>query len=490
MNAHKFKERGSALLYVLSTLTVLLAASAAVIRPVSDQYANTLRTASWQEALLAAESGIDLATLQLRQALIERVNPWPGRDPATGLLATWPSPWVLQADGSYLRTNTYSHGGEGGDVQEIEVRVDAPATLKDPTSGWQYYRVRSRGTISFGGSRRSGGEKRDLQLRKLTLVRDRRTGARVSKPCVTRTVEAIIRPSSAFPVALLSKDTTEITNHNVVVDSYDSTDPTKSTNGQWDIAKRQRRGDVATNGNLVSAGNAQIFGNVSTNGGTVTGIANITGQIRDDYYQDVPSVVSPVTNGATYTPAIARSTSTLLGSTVRGAARYKLSDITLSDNSVLTLKGTGSQINYIDIWVDGDISVTGTAAIELAKNIVVTLHVKGNMNISGNGIVNAPGSVNDAAERPANFMVYGIKPAEGVTPQIKMAGNAQIQSSIYAPDAEVEIVGGGARGSFSGSVVGKTIFMNGVTEVHYDEALAKTGMVMGYRIASWVEDIN
>jgi hypothetical protein len=30
--------------------------------------------------------------------------------------------------------------------------------------------------------------------------------------------------------------------------------------------------------------------------------------------------------------------------------------------------------------------------------------------------------------------------------------------------------------------------MNGVTEVHYDEALARTGKIMGYRIASWMED--
>jgi hypothetical protein len=30
--------------------------------------------------------------------------------------------------------------------------------------------------------------------------------------------------------------------------------------------------------------------------------------------------------------------------------------------------------------------------------------------------------------------------------------------------------------------------MNGVTEVHYDEALAREGLVVGYRIVSWLED--
>jgi hypothetical protein len=42
--------------------------------------------------------------------------------------------------------------------------------------------------------------------------------------------------------------------------------------------------------------------------------------------------------------------------------------------------------------------------------------------------------------------------------------------------------------TFSGSAIGKTIYMNGVTDAHYDEALKQMGMIMGYRIVSWLED--
>src|SRR4051794_16605203 len=70
-------EQGSALMYVLITLTVLLALSAATLRPVSDQYVNTFRTAAWQEALLAAEAGVDVATLQLRDVLQSSDKAWP-----------------------------------------------------------------------------------------------------------------------------------------------------------------------------------------------------------------------------------------------------------------------------------------------------------------------------------------------------------------------------------------------------------------------------
>ena len=51
-------------------------------------------------------------------------------------------------------------------------------------------------------------------------------------------------------------------------------------------AKRQENGDIATDGNLIDAGNAHIYGDVATNSGTVTGAANITGIERTDFYQE------------------------------------------------------------------------------------------------------------------------------------------------------------------------------------------------------------
>jgi hypothetical protein len=485
---------GSALLYVVLTMTVLLAASAAVLRPVSDEYANTFRTASWQEALLAAESGVDLATVQARAALITPDS-------------AWPAPWATVPDTAQIaarsaagkpaldpppvirtRTTSWRHAGEGDALQTVDVQVDTPDGLVDPVSGWQYFRIRSKGTISFGGSRRAGGEKRDLALRKLSLVRDRFTNAPIAQPSVSRTVEIVVRPTSAFPVALLSKLTSTFNNHNVTVDSYDSTDPTKSTNGQWDAAKRQMHGDVATDGILIAAGDAHIYGNVSTNGGTVTGVTNITGEIRSDYYQDIPSVVAPA--WTSYTPAIVRSTTTLVASPVKGVARYKMSDISLSGNNALTLQAASGStaVNYIELWVDGSVSLNGNATILVAKNLVVSIYVAGDTSIGGNGIDNLASTGSNNYERPANMLIYGIQPANGGSQSFKMNGNAAIEASVYAPDADVEIVGGGSNGIFSGSVVGKTIFMNGVTEAHYDEALKKMGIIMGYRIVSWLED--
>src|SRR3954462_9186809 len=102
------RSQGSTLLYVVIAIAILVAGSAAVLRPVSDEYLNTFRTAGWQEALLAAESGVDLATIQLRQNLAH-----PG--------ATWPAPWTAAANGSLTQTASFNHAGMGGTQMQVSV---------------------------------------------------------------------------------------------------------------------------------------------------------------------------------------------------------------------------------------------------------------------------------------------------------------------------------------------------------------------------------
>ena len=44
------------------------------LRLVTAKYQNALQTSTWQEALLAAESGIDLAIVELRKSLYPAPN--------------------------------------------------------------------------------------------------------------------------------------------------------------------------------------------------------------------------------------------------------------------------------------------------------------------------------------------------------------------------------------------------------------------------------
>ena len=61
-------------------------------------------------------------------------------------------------------------------------------------------------------------------------------------------------------------------------------------------------------------------------------------------------------------------------------------------------------------------------------------------------------------------------------------------AAVYAPSHDVTVNGGGTNGHVFGSVIGKTVTMTGVTNLHYDEALNGAGLVNNYQIVSWFED--
>lgn len=471
------KVQGSILVWTVLTIAILSVLAAEVLRLVSIKYEHALQTATWQEALLGAESGIDLGIMELRKSLFPSPNhAWEGWNNSPGNGVT-----------SYGLT-TIPNAGLASTPMTIEVNVDAPSTLID-ASGWQYYRIRTVGTMPIVGSPRAGQNKQDTRLRKLSLRWERFTNGvltsrAISAPQVSRRAEAIVRPVSAFNQAIMAVGTLDLTNQNIVVDSYDSRDPAKSTNGLYDVNKRQENGDLATNGNLIEAGNAQIHGDVATNAGTVSGAANITGIERTDFYQEPIPVGTPSWPSINPTPYTVTNTVTLNAGAVKGAAasRYQLNTISLSGNKTLTLAGNadGSQ-TYIEIHVTGDISVSGGSQILLQPGVSATIYFDGNVDVSGNGIINSNNQPND-------LQLYGVQPSDSSNKHVSLGGNGQISAAVYAPNHDVSINGGGSSGHVFGSVIGKTVTMTGVTNLHYDESSGASGIINNYKIVSWFED--
>jgi hypothetical protein len=465
---------GSVLVWTVLVIGILSLIAMETVRLVTAKYQNALQTSTWQEALLAAESGIDLAIVELRKSLYPPPNnAWDG----------WNNPPGNQVTGYEL--TTIPNAGLSGTPMTIEANVDAPSQLIDPTNSWQYYRIRTVGTIPITGPARASDNPQDTKLRRLSLRWERFTNGILTShsldaPQVSRRIEAIVRPISAFDQAIMSVGVVDLTNQNIVVDSYDSTDPTKSTNGLYDPAKRQENGDIATDGQLIEAGNAQIYGDVATNAGTVSGAANITGTERTDFYQEPIPIGAPSwadssagsINGATTLNAVATKGSV--------ASRYTFSSISLSGNKTLTLAGNpdGSQ-TYIEIYVIGDMSVTGQIVVQ--PGVTATIYFGGNVDISGNGVLNSN-------NQPGDLMLYGIQPPTNSSEHVNIGGNSQITASIYAPGHDVTVNGGGTNGHVYGSVVGKTVTMTGVSNLHYDERLGSTGIINNYKIVSWFED--
>src|SRR3982750_4136645 len=224
---------GSVLVWTVLIIRILSLIATETLRLVTAKYQNALQTATWQEALLGAESGIDLAIVELRKSLYPPPNhAWEGwnNSPADGV-------------SSYGLT-TIPNSGLGGTPMTIEANVDAPASLIDPNNGWQYYRIRTIGTMPITGPARSADNKQDTRLRRLSLRFERFTNGvltarSITTPQVCRRAEAIVSPVSSFAMAAMSVGTMDLTNQNIVIDSYDSRDANKSTNGLYDAAKRQ-----------------------------------------------------------------------------------------------------------------------------------------------------------------------------------------------------------------------------------------------------------
>jgi hypothetical protein len=473
---------GSILVWTVLTIAILSILGAEILRVISIKYQNAIQTATWQEALLAAESGIDLAIVELRKSLYPAPN------------HAWDTPWNnVPADGvtSYGLT-TVPNAGLASTPMTIEANVDAPASLIDPSSGWQYYRIRAVGTIPITGPARAADNKQDTRLRRLSLRFERFTNGVLTAHAITdpetahvsRRIEAIVSPVSSFSNAILAVGTVDLNNQNIVVDSYDSRDSNKSTNGLYDAAKQQQNGDIATDGNIIDAGNAHIYGDVATNSGTVTGAANITGAERTDFYQEPIPVGAP--NWSVVNPAVTNvtGTTTITASATSGSvdSRYQLSGISLSGPKTLTIAGNpdGSK-TYVEIYVTGDISLGGGSQIVLQAGVTAKIYFAGNIDVAGNGILNSN-------NQPLDLQLYGIQPADGSSKHVSLGGNGQIVASVYAPGHDVTVNGGGSSGHVFGSVVGKSVTMTGVTNLHYDEALTGGGLINNYRIVSWFED--
>ncbi|MBI3192301.1 MAG: hypothetical protein HYZ36_06505, partial [Pedosphaera parvula] len=90
---------------------------------------------------------------------------------------------------------------------------------------------------------------------------------------LTRLVRIETKQDGLFSRGLVAKGQITLNGNNVMVDSFDSTDPNYSTNGVYTVSKRKANGTVASNAQITNAivtGNANIFGRTATGpGGSV-----------------------------------------------------------------------------------------------------------------------------------------------------------------------------------------------------------------------------
>ena len=463
------QEAGSALVYVLLTVGVLSVVAASLLLTNVSRYQTTFQSASWQESIVGAEAGVDLAMNELRKRVVTGPSasfrsPWVTINPQTGKTYANYGRAFASGDQPYALT---SHGGEGNTATQVRVYVDVPgcdqggnfaqpnddsfisqvdnSSLRDPDgvdrSRW-LFRIKSLGITGVSGPSRPNLNKYDNRLRHFSFFNDWRTGRAVLSPQTARLVEAVVRPQTGFRNALMADSTIDLSNVDVLINSYDS------SKGPYSATNNGNQGNLATNGQLINANHAVVNGNALTNNGTVSDAQNVTGQQSSNFYQELPPI-TPASLNSSWNDVSDGGTATTSRVYVASAdpnkpALVRLDGINLPDRaqtvSVVSPKPTNLVANtpsYIKVYVQGDLTTVGSGHIDLDPNVNAIFYVTGNISLQGLGIINN-------SYLASHLVLNGIQPPayrDGTFPprSLNIATTQDFEGVVYAPNYDLTL---------------------------------------------------
>lgn len=527
--------RGSATFLALFTLALLTFIGATVLIGVTRRYNGTEKAQGWQEALQAAEAGADVGLQNLRWVATASSTPF---DTTLG----WTKDMTDPTNTVYRYTTpTLTGTGEGSVQTWAVVTVDGPSQLQ--SSGTQWYRVRSTGHAKLSGLARASNDvlidpngRNKNSLRKFSLIRDRSTGATLTAPEATRTVEQIVQPKTPFVAAIAAATSVSITG-NQFMDSYDPTNSNQFKNGliqfdpnNPDSSKHGNNGTVVVggtvNGTVFQDGTLSIgsgekvygnSGNYTTDNKVVWADPNHTIQspsVVDNTLSDtLTAVPNPNWSTINASPTTISSATTLTVNSNANQNYYKLSTI----GAPLTVAPQGYDANgnpipgTINLWVTGDVNTQSKSGALITVQKGVTLKIYLGTDGTGGTKNYAPafhpqgyggnlGAIDNQNQSPANFQLYAVGTAAGGNGgggiDLHTGGNGvqNFYGTVYAPYRNVSMDYDGStnydtKSGFYGSFVGNT-FSGGKTtgSFHYDESLSSLGVPIDFKRVSYVED--
>jgi hypothetical protein len=535
---------GSTIICALFTILIISLIGANVLLNCTTRYnSSSKQVKGWKEALYAAEGGGDIAF----SVLHIRVP----RD-ATDLPTTFPLSGGWHTSGSSYSNGPYTFGqklADGTGSLKTNVTIDQRATTMPNGQQVMYFRIRSQGTATLFGLPRVGMDDRmdsmtkgDSLLRKIDFKYDHfkakygdgdgisPTITPVPYPQVTRRIETIAVPQFAsFTGGLRVGNAFAGPGHAGVIDSYNSKNyslhpgyaynPADATNPASAYYADSRNANVSVGtANFTDWG--PIYGNVTTNGGNVTHSgANISGTIDNNVPFTIPPLVIPNTGVASGFTAKSGTTLDLsalpagTGTTPLAPAQYVYSSLT-SGLTITgqTVGGSGPNKNapietYVTIVVGSAGSTTGDiSGITIGPGVNAKIYFTGSLNVNASalvnnnvdgaaGVYNADGSTSSDYSRAGHLQFYGISPTDGSTQSIAITpgggGNTGVYATIYAPGANISVTG---NVNWYGAILGSGFSGNGNgggnTSFHYDTQIAGDGVVTGYQIASYIEDVR
>lgn len=508
MSSQPNNERGHAMLMALGVLVILALIAGSTLNAVSARYKTALRTAAWEESLLAAESGVDMTVAQLSGLLpdvqlnssgVTLGTSTPSLALLTGLKLEPGGLNLLNGVTVSLTMDPLVHGGEGANTSSSTVSIDVLpldqllngqllSSLTGLLSGSQassvnILRLRSTGTVYLPGSSRVADvSKLDQKLMHLALVNDPATGKKVSTPFVSRQIEVLLKPVFPFEKGVATEGTLNAPNSGTVFDSFNSASTLTSTNGLYDSAKRRSNIQVSTNGPNITM-NGTVYGNVATDGSSLVKDAHITGTVNNSYFRPLPTVKAPTWN---VSPSTVSGTKNVTAGTLLAPSQYKFNSVNgtlhVTANALSLLGNLLGQVPVVGSVVssEADIYVTGdfTGTIIVDPGVKARIYVQGNVTIGANQLQNN-------SQRASELQIIGVPPADGSARTISIDTTNNPIASIYAPTHKVTLAG---SGDFSGAISAAQLQVPNGADIHFDEALAlEPGLILGYELVSWQE---
>ena len=451
---------------------VLSVVAGSLLLTTSARYHTTFQSASWQESIVGAEAGVDMAMNELRKRVkfgagAAFATNWTTVSPTGAAYANYGHAFPAGSQAYTLSTHT----GEGNSAMQARVYVDVPGSSATPTTNFAippdssnstfisrldnpamcdpdgvdrsrwWYRIRSLGTAGLSGPPIANLQKLDNELRRFSFYTDWRTGQAVPNPQTSRLVEITAQPLTNFRNALMADKQINLSNQDVLIDSYDSSKGVYSA-----TSNHGTMGNIATNGQLINASHATVDGNAMTDNGTVNAGDNVTGQQSSNFYQEL----TPLTTGM-LNPAWS---SVPDGGTLTGNATYtastdstqptlvRLDGINLPDGgSVVSINAPGTATaatpSFIKIYVQGDIVTNGSSYIYVDAGVSAIVYFTGNLNTQGYGIINN-------SYLASHLVLNGIQPPannDGTFPSrtINLATDEDFEGIVYAPNHDLNL---------------------------------------------------
>lgn len=302
-----------------------------------------------------------------------------------------------------------------------------------------------------------------------------------NRPPISRQIEVLLERRTLFANAMTTRNSITFKGGNVVIDSYSAVLGPYGVNGN-----RGDKGSLATSSvstESFSVGNAHVYGYIAVGGtelpklGPNAVLAGLDdppgtrdyGRVTFDFAAEFP-IVQPTSSY--HMPLGKISDNIRLGTPDATEPTIYLVDAIDIRNRVITIAGP------VELQVIGDVKIGGNSGgIVVEDSGRATIFAEGNVDIGGHGAMNKS---ND----PARLQFYGTASGDQ---SFTLSGSSDWATTLYAPNASIELKGGGSGSSFYGAIVGKDVTLNGNYKFHFDESLGARVLHESYRLHLWKE---